>query len=146
MIDFLVSLIDPTNIDTMRKLTSGSFVVVDLVIVGTFLLYVATNYERTMSWKELQPVRGALALALYFAGRLISQAWAWVAIDFTANGLAIVKYPSTYWIAVVGALLSLWGTVCITIVLTPPRYRYWNWLFGLGAGFLYLLVTHYLTN
>jgi hypothetical protein len=134
-------LTDIIAIDTVRAFLSGAFLIVDLVLVGVFLLYAYWHYDNTVSWKSNLTVRGTLALGTYFLGRLIVQAWAWMALKIGPDGNARIVWHELFPLAIFGSFVALVGAVWVINVLTPPKWRRWNWAIGIALGAIFLYFT-----
>jgi uncharacterized BrkB/YihY/UPF0761 family membrane protein len=130
-----------TTLNNLRGVTAGVFFVLDLILVGVFLLYATLNYNWRATWRENDVIRGAMALATYFFGQVLIRVWAW-------GNLRIMELEdkssfdySWFWLYIVGTIISLTGVFWIVNVLTPPRYKPWNWVVGGGIGLMILWLT-----
>lgn len=131
-----------TTLTNIRGITAGVFFVLDLILVGVFLLYANLNYDWRRTWTENDVIRGALALATYFLGQTFIRIWAWGNLRIMdEKGSHYFDY-SWFGLYLFGTAVSMSGVFWIVQVLTPPRYKPWNWIVGLIVGSFILWATY----
>jgi hypothetical protein len=112
----------------VRELINGAWFVLNLYMVGIFLLYLVPEIRRVSRWYAQERNKAALGLLFYFSGGALFHGWIWYLLRMARLQVVGGFLANSYAVIVASAIFAFVGALLCIAVFSEKRWGHVAWL------------------
>jgi hypothetical protein len=112
----------------VRESINGAWFILNLYMVGIFLMYILPEIRGTRSWYVKERNKAALGLMCYFIGGAMFHGWIWYLLRAARYGTAGLFLANSYIVIVASAAFAFVGGLMCIRVFSEKRWGNYTWL------------------